>query len=63
KGRSWVAILSDIEKLVIPGMCHWQHPKFLAFFPSKTSTPVILMEPIVTALGGVGNRVLAEHSE
>ncbi|KAF4753916.1 hypothetical protein FOZ62_024116, partial [Perkinsus olseni] len=53
KGRSWEAILEDIQRLVTPGMCNWQHPRFLAFFPAKTSTPAILSEAIMAALGGI----------
>ncbi|KAF4678172.1 hypothetical protein FOL47_003234 [Perkinsus chesapeaki] len=53
RGRQWNEILQDIERFVVPGICHWQHPKFLAFFPSKTSNPAILSEAITAAIGGV----------
>ncbi|KAF4726716.1 hypothetical protein FOZ63_016328, partial [Perkinsus olseni] len=50
--------LADVEEFVVSGMCHWQHPKFLAFFPAKTSTPAIFSEVIAAAL----NRASADNN-
>lgn len=35
-------ILRDVETKIMPGMTHWQHPRFHAHFPSLTSYPSLL---------------------
>ncbi|QDS76144.1 hypothetical protein FKW77_007227 [Venturia effusa] len=42
--QSWPTIQPDIEKLIVPGLTHWQHPNFMAFFPANSSYPGILGE-------------------
>jgi aromatic-L-amino-acid/L-tryptophan decarboxylase len=42
KGEAFPAILADIEKLILPGITHWQSPNFYAYFPSNASGPSIL---------------------
>lgn len=42
------AILEDFERIVMPGITHWQHPRFFAYFPANASPPSILAE-ILTA--------------
>ena len=37
-------ILTDIDRIIIPGVTHWQSPGFFAFFPGNTSPPSILGE-------------------
>ncbi len=44
-------ILTDFEQIIIPGMTHWQHPSFFAYFPANTSEPSILAEFLTAALG------------
>ena len=43
-GETWDDIQKDIERTIMPGVTHWQHPKFMAFFPSTTSYPSMLGE-------------------
>jgi len=43
-------IFADFEKIVIPGMTHWQHPRFFAYFPANASPPSMLAEQLVTAM-------------
>ncbi|MFO1038046.1 MAG: pyridoxal-dependent decarboxylase [Geminicoccaceae bacterium] len=43
-GESMRAILDDVERIVVPGLTHWQHPRFMAYFPSNSSPPSILAE-------------------
>jgi aromatic-L-amino-acid decarboxylase len=31
------AVLRDVNEIIIPGLTHWQHPSFFAFFPGNTS--------------------------
>src|SRR6476660_9887435 len=33
QGENFPAILADIEKLILPGITHWQSPNFYAYFP------------------------------
>ncbi len=54
KGEAFDAILGDIEKLIIPGITHWQSPNFFAFFNSNTSGPSILGELLSSGLGVQG---------
>jgi len=43
-------IFDDFEKIVLPGMTHWQHPRFFAYFPANASPPSMLAEQLVTAM-------------
>ena len=53
KGRNYDEILSDMDTMM-PGMTHWQHPNFHAFFPAGSSGPAILADMIATGTGIVG---------
>ena len=44
KPQSWSEIQPDIETKIIPGLTHWQSPKFLAFFPAGVTYPSLLGE-------------------
>jgi aromatic-L-amino-acid decarboxylase len=48
EGQPFDKILSDIDRLIVPGMVHWSHPMFLGYFGWTTTAPAILGE-IVTA--------------
>src|SRR5690242_12019761 len=48
EGEGFERILSDIERLIMPGMVHWGHPMFLGYFGWTTTAPAILGE-IITA--------------
>ncbi len=50
-GEKAKEILDDVEKVILPGMTHWQSPHFHAYFPANTSYPSILAEMITAALG------------
>lgn len=50
------AILRDYRQLVEPNVTHWQHPGFLAYFPSCASAPGILAETLMATL--VSNAML-----
>lgn len=51
KGEPLEAILRDVEEIIIPGLIHWQHPGFMALFPSNTSLPSFLGEMVAAGLG------------
>ena len=54
KGEKFPAILRDVEKLILPGITHWQSPNFFAFFPANTSFPSIMGEMLSAGLGVQG---------
>src|SRR5271170_697195 len=48
--ESMDAVLDDFERLIIPAVTHWNHPKFLAYFATSASAPGILAELLIAAL-------------
>lgn len=50
-GEKMESIFSDFEKLILPGMTHWQHPSFFAYFPANSSPPSLLAEMLMSTLG------------
>ena len=50
RGEPFSAIFHDFETIILPGMTHWQHPSFFAYFPSNTSGPSILAEMLAATL-------------
>ncbi|KAK4554340.1 hypothetical protein LTR86_008548 [Recurvomyces mirabilis] len=50
QGEEWTAISRDIERTILPGMTHWQSPKFMAFFSASSTYPGILGEMWSAAL-------------
>lgn len=44
-------IMQDLDKVIMPGINHWQHPGFHAYYPSGNSFPSILGEMLSDALG------------
>ncbi len=43
-------ILNDLEHTIMPGMTHWQHPRFFAYFPANAAPVSVLAESYVTAI-------------
>jgi aromatic-L-amino-acid decarboxylase len=54
RGEAFDAILADVERLILPGITHWQSPNFFAFFPANNSGPSILGELLSAGLGVQG---------
>jgi len=54
KGEPFDAILGDVEKLILPGITHWQSPNFFAFFPANASGPAILGDLLSSGFGVQG---------
>ena len=44
------AILQDFNEIVMPGMTHWQHPRFFAYFPANATPPSMLAEQLVNTV-------------
>ena len=51
EGEKFSKILNDFKKIILPGITHWQHPSFHAFFPANNSFPSILAEILTATLG------------
>ena len=49
-GENMNQIIDDFNHLIMPGMTHWQHPNFHAYFPANASFPSILAEMLTAAL-------------
>jgi len=48
------AVLADLDRVIVPGLTHWQHPGFFAYFPASTAPPSILGELLSAGLGVQG---------
>lgn len=51
QGESLEQILQDFDRMIIPGITHWQSPKFFAYFPANSSLPSLLGEMLTAAIG------------
>lgn len=47
----WAAVVDDLDHVVVPGLVHWQHPRFFAYFPANVSYASILAELVSAGLG------------
>ena len=47
-------IIADLDRVIMPGVTHWNHPGFLAYFANTASVPGILGELVTAALNQVG---------
>ena len=52
--ESFETILQDLEKIVLPGLSHWQHPNFFGYFPSNGLLASVLGDYASTGLGVLG---------
>jgi aromatic-L-amino-acid decarboxylase len=48
------AIFRDFERIVVPGITHWQHPGWFAYFPANNSPASVLGELLTAGLGAQG---------
>ena len=46
-------IFADFERIIPPGMTHWQHPRFFAYFPANASPASMLAEQLANATGSL----------
>jgi aromatic-L-amino-acid/L-tryptophan decarboxylase len=47
-------LAEDLERLVVPGLSHWQHPRFFGYFPSNQSLESALGDLLSTGMGALG---------
>jgi aromatic-L-amino-acid decarboxylase len=48
------AIFADLERVIAPGLSHWQHPQFFGYFPSNGELASVLGDYLSTGLGVLG---------
>ncbi|HLY49103.1 MAG TPA: aminotransferase class V-fold PLP-dependent enzyme [Solirubrobacteraceae bacterium] len=46
----FAAVLRDLDEILLPGVTHWQHPRFFAYFATSSSEPAILAELLTATL-------------
>ena len=49
--ESMKQIMEDLDRIILPGMTHWQHPGFHAYFPANSSVESVLAELLTSAMG------------
>src|SRR5438105_4916204 len=54
QGEPFEDVLADVDRLIMPGITHWQHPSFFAYFPANASGPAILGDLLASGLGVQG---------
>ncbi|MFO0830431.1 MAG: pyridoxal-dependent decarboxylase [Phycisphaerales bacterium] len=54
EGGGGVGDFADIDRIIMPGITHWQHPHFYAFFPANVTGPSVLGELLSAGLGVQG---------
>ena len=50
-GESFDQIISDFNHIIMPGISHWQHPSWFAYFPANSSPASVLGEMLTAGLG------------
>ncbi|MBW2275961.1 MAG: aspartate aminotransferase family protein [Deltaproteobacteria bacterium] len=51
QGEPMQQLMDDFQTIILPGMTHWQHPSWFAYFPANSSPPSILAELLTAGLG------------
>jgi len=54
RGESMDQIFDDFKTIILPGMTHWQHPGWHAYFPANNSPASVLAEMLTAGLGAQG---------
>jgi aromatic-L-amino-acid decarboxylase len=49
--ESMEQIMEDLDRIILPGMTHWQHPGFHGYFPANSSVESVLAESLTSAMG------------
>jgi aromatic-L-amino-acid/L-tryptophan decarboxylase len=50
-GESFQRLFDDFREIILPGMTHWNHPGWFAYFPANNSPPSVLAEMLTATLG------------
>ncbi len=49
-GVNMETVFADFERIVMPGITHWQHPRFFAYFPANATPPSMLADYLTTVI-------------
>lgn len=52
--ESFDNILTDLDSVIMPGITHWQHPAFFAYFPANSSPAAVLADLLSSGIGAQG---------
>jgi aromatic-L-amino-acid decarboxylase len=52
--ESFDQIFADLDTLIVPGLSHFQHPRFFGYFPANTLLASVLGDYLSTGLGALG---------
>ena len=52
--ESFKEVMNDFDKKIMPGVVHWNHPNFFAYFGNGNAYPSLLGDMLSTAIAGVG---------
>ena len=50
QGEDMAKIFEDVDTILMPGMTHWQHPRFFAYFPANSSPPSVIAEYLTATM-------------
>ncbi len=50
----FAAIVGDLDRIIVPGLSHWQHPQFFGYFPCNGTLASVLGDYVSTGLGVLG---------
>lgn len=54
EGEEWNQIFADVERVIMPGITHWQSPHMHAYFPALNSGPSLLGDMLADAINCLG---------
>ena len=54
RGEPFEEIFRDLDRIVLPGLSHWQHPSFFGYFPAASELSSVLGDYLSTGLGVLG---------
>lgn len=54
RGGNLSGVIADLDCIILPGITHWNHPAFFAYFPSNMDLSAVLAEMVIAGLGVQG---------
>jgi aromatic-L-amino-acid/L-tryptophan decarboxylase len=57
KGEDFQLIADDYQKYIVPGLTHWQHPSFFAYFPTASTFEAVIGDLYASAAPNPGFNV------
>ncbi len=54
QAEDFTSIITDLNETILPGMTHWNHPRYFAYFPANASLSSVLGDLLSTGFGVIG---------